>query len=311
VLRLAPTLFVVFAVFQGCSLVANLGDPKEPAPACVAPSIVQATSIAVGTAHVCAVVSQGPGSSENGEIRCWGSNDQGQLGHDPSQVPLSSQPVEISAGASELTNATTLTLTSGYSCVTTSDGFLVCWGNVAEAEGVSREPATDSYDPSLMDYEASRLVNVGSASVTDSGGCCTKTDRTLLCWGSDVAPESPDGGVVGVDGGADVGSEFDKVTVGAAHACGLVASLVGSGDDVACWGQNDHGQTGLPASGIVSHPNRLGLDAKGPLRDLATGGNVSCALFVDGTLDCWDANDRGQAGQPPGNPVWNATPVCW
>jgi serine/threonine-protein kinase len=318
--RLGTTFVIGLGVLAaGCSIVANLGDPRElEPPGGGTPDAdgddggrgvaLQAQSLAVGGTHACAVVSAGALSPQNGTMRCWGQNNAGQLGNDPQEVGSSSTtPVEVSGvGTAEQVGAASLTLATSYSCTITTDGFLMCWGDVPSGTGVAREQATPSvasYEPSYMDFGLARLEAVGTASVTDEGGCCTlTTDRSLLCWGADLAPPTPDGGVTQVDGGVILGDLFDSVAVGRTHACGLAATASSAEEDVECWGGNLHGQTGLPFSDLVSHPNHLGLGAKGRLRAVATGGDESCALSESpGVLYCWGANDFGQLG-PAGTP---------
>jgi alpha-tubulin suppressor-like RCC1 family protein len=105
-----------------------------------------------------------------------------------------------------------------------------------------------------------------------------------------------------LDGGVLVGDAFESISVGTAHACGIVGASSGAARDVECWGANLNGQAGLPSSSLVSRPNRLGLGAKGPLKNVASGGDVSCALFANGSLYCWGANERGQLGQGGAGP---------
>jgi alpha-tubulin suppressor-like RCC1 family protein len=322
------TAFVIgLVVFDvGCAMVADLGDPKtlgttdqtgplggDAGGDAQAPlgeagdagdggesgagSTLQAVTIAVGATHACAVVRDAPGSPENGTMRCWGANDTGELGNDPATVTSSFTPVEVAGrGQVEQSGAASLTLASGYSCTITTDGYLLCWGAVPAVGGVTRADSTLAYEPSQMDINIRPLADVASASITDVGGCCTLVDRSLICWGQDLAPTAPDGGVTALDSGIDVGDEFDEVSVGRAHACGIAATQSSSTRDVECWGANTHGQTGLPFSTVVSHPNHLGLGAKGNLLAVAAGGDDSCALFESGALYCWGANDRGQLG---------------
>jgi alpha-tubulin suppressor-like RCC1 family protein len=269
------------------------GEPGPGAP-------VQAVSIAMSATHGCAVVIDAANSPENGTIRCWGSNRSGELGNDPAAVATSSTPLEVAGrGTGEQTGASTLALATAYSCTVTNatgGSFLLCWGNVPGVSRVTREEATPAYEPSYMDIDVRPLAGVASASMTDEGGCCTLNDQSLVCWGQDLAPPAPDGGVTSLDGGLAVGDEFDTVAVGRAHACGIAATSSSATRDVECWGANDRGQAGLPLSTLVSHPNHMGLGTLGNLRAVATGGDVSCALFESGALYCWGQNDHGQLG---------------
>src|SRR5262249_401951 len=61
---------------------------------------------------------------------------------------------------------------------------------------------------------------------------------------------------------------------------------------VFCWGNNNHGQLGLPAT--------IGFQATPSLIDvlhtvaLAAGDNHACAVAGDGSVSCWGANAQGQ-----------------
>lgn len=331
-MRRAATLVIALgALGSGCSIVANLGDPREMAHDDGGPggpeaavgsdggvddgggddataSTLQPLAIAVGPKHACAVVNAGTSSPFNGTVRCWGANDTGQLGIDSNRVPSSYQPIAIAAisGSTEPLSAEGVTLAPGYSCAITTDGYFLCWGNVPEGAGIKRESPVAPWEPSSMDFGPAPLIGLATASVTGEGGCVTlAADRSLVCWGNDLAPATPDGGVTHLDGGVIVGDSFDVVSVGGAHACGIAVTPSSGAQDVECWGVNAHGQTGLPSSPLVGHPNKLGLGAGGPLKQVATGGNDSCALLVSGHLFCWGANDRGQlgAGAGPDSPV--------
>jgi alpha-tubulin suppressor-like RCC1 family protein len=283
-------------------------DGDDTGPGADSSSTLQAVAIAVGATHACAVVSDAPGSPENGTIRCWGANDSGQLGTDPATVPFSYRPVKVvGRGTPEQNNAASLTLAAGYSCTTTTDGYLLCWGNVPGGSGVTRQDSTLPYEPSQMQYVVQPLAQVASASMGPSGGCCTLQDQSLVCWGGDLAPTKPDGGVTFLDGGVIVSDQFHSVAVGRAHACGGATST-SSVLDVECWGANDDGQTGLYPSPVVSAPNHLGL-AHGNLLQVAAGGNNSCALFDNGALYCWGADESGQLG-PGGTLTSSQVPVA-
>jgi alpha-tubulin suppressor-like RCC1 family protein len=305
---------------SGCSFVADLGDPRDMAhddggtdpEAAVAAddggddasnAALQPLAIAVGAKHACAVINAGTSSPQNGTVRCWGQNDTGQLGIDPSVAASSYRPLEVSAisGINQPLSAEAVTLATGYSCALTTDGYFLCWGDVPESSSITRETPRAFWEPSNMDFIAAPLVGLATASVTDEGGCVTlAADSSLVCWGSDLAPTSTDGGVAHLDGGVIVGDLFDTVSVGGAHACGIARTQSSADHDVECWGANTQGQTGMPSSPLVSRPNKLGLGTIGQLLQVATGGNDSCALVYPGKVYCWGANALGQLGSGAG-----------
>jgi alpha-tubulin suppressor-like RCC1 family protein len=300
----------------GCATVVSLGDPARLEPSDggqddgLATSTIQAVAVAVGSKHSCAVIGDDtPGSPLNGTIRCWGANDYGQLGSDPDMVQTSSTPRTV-AGRSqpEQAGATAVALASNYSCTITDTGYLLCWGGVPTESGVVRQEETPPWEPSQMLLGTNPLGQVTSAAITITGGCCMQQDLPLLCWGPDVTTATDaDGGTTRLDGGISVEDGVLSVAVGRAHAC-AIANTTSSLKDVLCWGANDRGQAGRPASDPVLTPAPLGLGSKGTIISVAAGGDDSCALFHDGTIVCWGAGANGQLGPSSPN-TDSAAPV--
>ena len=94
--------------------------------------INNATAVAAGFAHACALLS-------TGQVKCWGYNDNGQIGNDhvmfarewevyfPEDLGTyiySNLPVTVNT----ITNATAITVGSHYSCARLVDGKIKCWG---------------------------------------------------------------------------------------------------------------------------------------------------------------------------------------
>jgi alpha-tubulin suppressor-like RCC1 family protein len=303
----------------GCSLAAGLGDPRtleqqhEDAGDdgssgddggigdASSPSL-QAVAIAVGGTHACATV-QGrlPGDPVNGTVRCWGSNGSGELAADPASVSLSSVPLAVAGGTTPVADIASVTLSDGYSCAITVDGYVFCWGAVPSEldAGVHREQESPAYEPSIVDLRASALTGVTAAAAGPSGGAVT-SGTALVCWGSSMY-EQPDAGSSGFsDGGVAVGDIFSTAAVGRAHTCAIA---VREGvQDVECWGDNTYGQTGasvLDWPGTVPVPTPVGLSTLGvEITGVAAGGDTSCAVTADGAAYCWGRNDLGQLGNP-------------
>jgi alpha-tubulin suppressor-like RCC1 family protein len=82
------------------------------------------------------------------------------------------------------------------------------------------------------------------------------------------------------------------VTIAAStHTCALMTL-----GKVVCWGANDFGQTGQPASaaGVYKGEVVQGLSARAT--QVAVGDAFSCALLETGQVQCWGANQFGQLG---------------
>jgi alpha-tubulin suppressor-like RCC1 family protein len=291
-MRVATAALAILCALTGCSIAAGLGDPKQPPQ----DDTLQPIAIAVGGTHACAVVVDGPNDPLNGTVRCWGSNTHGELGVDPSSVTESAVPV--SAGSTPLGGVLSLALTRGASCATTMEGFFHCWGAVPSElpNGVHREPGMGAFEPTLVDVGNARLDQVTAASLGPDGGAVLSANA-LIVWGN-ATYEQRDGGSSGFDGGVSVGQSFSGAAVGAAHACAITED----GTDVECWGDNSHGQAGVPPPDLstVVYPTYMGLPSlnAGSVSAVAAGRDFSCALMSKGSVYCWGANDVGQLGNP-------------
>jgi alpha-tubulin suppressor-like RCC1 family protein len=79
--------------------------------------------IAAGVNHTCAVV-------DDGSVRCWGANDDGQLGYPGTsevgywETPASAGPVDLGPGH------TAIAIAAGdlHTCALLDDGTVRCWG---------------------------------------------------------------------------------------------------------------------------------------------------------------------------------------
>ncbi len=89
-------------------------------------------------------------------------------------------------------------------------------------------------------------------------------------------------------------AETPALGMGTSHACAL-----GNDSAVRCWGTNTSGQLGDGTTGTSSVPHdALGLDviSGDKVTSIDAGGNASCAVLGDGSIDCWGNDASGQVG---------------
>ncbi|MDO9016935.1 MAG: hypothetical protein Q8S73_20280 [Deltaproteobacteria bacterium] len=139
--------------------------------------------------------------------------------------------------------------------------------------------------------------------------CALRSDRTVVCWGSNGGGALGDGTTdaranpVRVAGLADV----VEVDAGSEHTCARRAD-----GSVWCWGIGDQGALGNGRfTPIQPAPVRVGdlADAQG----ISCGGGFSCARSTSRGAVCWGANTNGELGDGTllnrGVPVVVAAPV--
>ncbi|MCA9588045.1 MAG: hypothetical protein KC657_22130 [Myxococcales bacterium] len=259
----------------------------------------------------------------SGRVRCWGVNDEGQLGDGasaPSRVPRDVAASGVSA----------IAVGARHACLVAEAGALRCWGANGAREVSPAEPEPRVRRPLRVELPGP----VRAFAVGDAHTCAaTSEPRTLTCWGESAkgrlgehTDELTKAGITQLTAGAahtcaltdaarvycwganDVGQLGDgtrvdsarpvlvarvdgatAVRAGRAHTCALLRS-----GTVACWGANDAHQLAdgtttprgepVPLHGIVS------------VREILLAGDASCVLLADGQLRCWGKNDRGQLG---------------
>ena len=197
-----------------------------------------AKAVAAGAYHTCALVAGG--------VRCWGWNDDGQLG-DAGQrggdvapgvtvaVPLPAAATAIAAGAF-------------HTCARLETGAVVCWGlNDAGQLGTIRPPGSGAMPPGpAVDLGAGRTAWAIAAGTAHT--CAVLDDFSVKCWGFNLEgqlgigktsnrgdDEALGDGLPRVDMGRD---PVSRLAVGAHHACAIQTS------GVKCWGLSADGRLG-------------------------------------------------------------------
>jgi alpha-tubulin suppressor-like RCC1 family protein len=94
-----------------------------------------------------------------------------------------------------------------------------------------------------------------------------------------------------------------QVSVGGEHAC----AVVGDGT-VDCWGNNEHGELGVPNDGAVGFSGKVSfkpVKVQAPLGNqgvltrtiaVSAGWDFTCSLDLSAAAWCWGANTQGQLG---------------
>lgn len=246
--------------------------------------------VATGDFHTCAL-------ADDGTARCWGSDDNGQLGSRETEIcgefdlPCSFDPVTVSA------EAEFVDLAAGalHTCALATDGLTHCWGN-NDAGQLGHEAPFGTHVP------AQTAGGRGFVAITAGRGhtCGLTPDGGAYCWGQNPSGQLGNGSAVETasQGRVLAARQFAAVSAGWEHTCGLTVD-----GDAYCWGSNVFGQVGADTRDIRDCPVRGGctlrpLPVETDLRFMviAAGGVHTCAVGTDGFTYCWGDNSLGQLG---------------
>ena len=287
---------------------------REPASH-VAPAVVAgvdgAVDVAAGPTHTCARLG-------DGTVRCWGENDEFQLGDVGAQ---SASPVTL-AGAHDVVE---LGLGRAHTCVRTRDGHVSCVGG--NDRGSFGYPHTCAVSKSHLQGGTSGVMTVFCASLTEvedvrgavelahgrDHACVRAADGGMRCWGGagrselgnrahgSARSEQP----IAVDLGARPPAAATEADVLQVETAGSVTCALMADHGVRCWGAGTLGQLGVPAASLHvagepdfvahrAHPEAV--PGVSGATQLALGSYTGCALLDDGRVSCWGNNGNGELG---------------
>ena len=226
-----------------------IGDDETPARAGPVDIGAGRTAVAVsaGGTHTCAVL-------DDGNVRCWGFADTGQLGYadnvtiGENETPGSVGPVDLGPGRT----AKAITAGNGHTCALLDNGSVRCWGfggngrlGYGDQRTIGDSETPGSVGP--VDLGAGRTAVAISAG--DGYTCAVLDDGNVRCWGfgrdgrlgyantNDIGDDETPGSVAPIDLGA--GRRAVAISAGTRHTCARL-------DDgtVRCWGAGAFGPLG-------------------------------------------------------------------
>ncbi|MBB6562173.1 alpha-tubulin suppressor-like RCC1 family protein [Acidovorax soli] len=264
----------------GYNFYGQLGDGSttdKATPQAVTGLASGVAAIVAGDSHTCALTTAGA-------VRCWGYNDDGELGDGSTTQKSTPQPVAVLAGGVAATAPGI-----GHSCALTTAGGVQCWGSNAQGQlgdGSTTSKTTPQPVPGLAS---------GVAAIALGGGhtCALTTAGGVLCWGYNVAGQLGDGSTANKTTPQPVtglASGVAAIAAGATHTCALTTTGA-----VLCWGYNALGQLGDGSTANKTTPQPVPALASG-VAAIAAGIQHTCALTTAGGVQCWGFNASGQLG---------------
>ncbi|GEN13214.1 Alpha-tubulin suppressor [Myxococcus fulvus] len=274
---------------------------------------LRVSAMGLGSGFSCALL-------EGGSVKCWGDNEQGQLGlgdlqrrgDNAGEMGDALPTVNLGTGRT----AKALAVGLSHSCAIVDDGSVKCWGN--NGSGQLGLGDTEHRGDSAGEMgDALPVVSLGAgrtAKAVVAGEfhtCALLDDDSVKCWGNNGS------GQLGLgdtdfrgDGAGEMGDALPTVNLGTGRTAKVLATRGSSTcallDDgtVKCWGSNTYGALGLgdrvrrgdgPGEMGDALP-RVNLGTGRTVKAITLGGSFACALLDDGTVKCWGNGDRGQLG---------------
>ncbi len=227
----------------------------------------------------------------SGEAWAWGDNATGQCGDGTVVTPhTKAAPVLVAAGGATFANVASIASNDDDRvCLVDTASAIWCWGHNSNGE-VGDNTVVDKSSP----------VHVFDGISLATGRYTTlavRSDNTVWGWGADSH-----GRLHSVSGGdSPVPVQVGDASMPLSGVAEVIAAGVScarmTNEDLYCWGQNPHGQTG---TGIAPTSPSPVLRAPGnPLHAVkraVAGYATVCAFLEDGELVCWGKNADGQIG---------------
>ncbi|GAB5549592.1 MAG: hypothetical protein SangKO_093520 [Sandaracinaceae bacterium] len=259
---------------------------------CEAGNCNEATQLALGLTHSCALL-------EDGAVWCWGGNHRGQVGDGSMAVTLT--PTMVAS----LPSVRSIATGSNWTCALTNSEEIYCWGSNLPDEDPEPTLLFGAPTPEL----STSPLRVGGipGAIALSGGndfaCAVTAARESYCWGTNWGGQLGnntfdwDGSFDRVQASAGPAT-LDEIACGGGHTCGR------DGMSVVCWGYNDFGQAGT--GDMMTVPSARAVSTGAAVRTLSLGDVHSCLVADDGVY-CWGDNPDGRLGD--GSTVPRNTPL--
>ena len=239
-----------------------------------------ALAVTTGESHTCALL-------DDGSIKCWGENTNGQLGD--GTTTNRQAPVSVDLGGAQ---AIAIAAGSYHTCAVMSNRSVMCWGNNWHGQ-LGDGTQVDKLSPELIPIPSN-----SSAVTLDSGAfhtCVGMNDGSMFCWGYNAFGQIGNGNSQSTSTPSAVvlfeSQAPTQVSMGLFHSCALFDD-----GNLSCWGGNSEGQIGDGTQDDQSVPSPVSTPIGKKVLSISTGQRHTCAILDDASLECWGFNSEGQLG---------------
>lgn len=281
----------------GLGAIDDIGDDETPSTQPPVDLGETAIQLASGFFHTCALL-------DTGAVRCWGAGSEGQLGYG-NNLSIGDDEAPASAGDVSL-GGTAVQVATGFlhSCALLENGDVRCWGQSSDGQlglgyfaFIGDDELPTAVPPVSLGGPAQQIVAGGFHT------CALMVDGTVRCWGRNAQGQLGLGNTsyVGDDelpsavGPVDVGGTVVQLEAGFGHTCARLDT-----GEVRCWGFAALGELGSGSTQNIGDdelPSSVAVvDVGGPVTQLSTATDHTCALLDSGAVRCWGFGEFGQLG---------------
>ncbi|MCC5866266.1 MAG: hypothetical protein JJU31_14175 [Wenzhouxiangella sp.] len=229
-------------------------------------------SIAIGRDHACAVLN-------NGQARCWGNNDHGQLGNGSLSAPRQRlEPVSVTGLGSSVQE---IAAGADHTCARSASGTVRCWGSNSHGQLGNGQTSRHFVPIQVSDLPAT----VQALAAGGRHNCALASGGDLRCWGDNQSGQLGHGNGSGPHSPLPVEgltAATAAISSGLANSCAL-----STGGRVSCWGATPLGQGAQPM--ILA-------DLVSGMQEVSVGAGHGCVRTSAGGVRCWGNNTQGQFG---------------
>jgi alpha-tubulin suppressor-like RCC1 family protein len=208
--------------------------------------------IVAGGSHTCTIL-------DDSSIKCWGENDQGQLGLGNTTDSLNASVVDMGSGIT----AKAIAAGESHTCAILNNSAIKCWGRANEGQ-MGLFKWNDNIGDELNEMGVTGqddLTNIGTGrtAVAIAAGknhnCAILDNSSIKCWGANTSGQLGIGDTVNrgatTDGSDQMGDNLPVVDLGSGRtARGIIAGdnqtcAILDNASIKCWGANASGQLGI------------------------------------------------------------------
>ena len=208
--------------------------------------------IVAGGSHTCTIL-------DDSSIKCWGENDQGQLGLGNTTDSLNASVVDMGSGIT----AKAITAGESHTCAILNNSAIKCWGRANEGQmGLFKwniNIGSGSNQMGTTGQDDLTKIGTGRTAVAIAAGknhnCAILDNSSIKCWGANTSGQLGIGDTVNrgatQDGSDQMGDNLPVVDLGSGRtARGIIAGdnqtcAILDNSSIKCWGANASGQLGI------------------------------------------------------------------